>query len=315
MPGARLRYNRTDVPLPRILLVDDDRAMLRTIEEMVRECGYEAVAANSWTDALRLYQQAKPDLVLLDVMMPTIDGFKLAKMLKDSDHERFVPIILITGLGDVESKRRGMASGADDFLTKPVSAVELEIRVSAMLRIKELTDQIQAANEQLAELAATDPLTQLENRRVIYEHLEREFARARRYNHPLAVFMLDIDHFKAVNDSHGHQVGDEVIKLVADVLRASTRETDMIGRYGGEEFLVLAPETGADAALVAAERIRGAVQQRTASHPDLPRCTISIGIATTEAVEAAHFEDLIHLADEALYEAKKGGRNRCAVAR
>jgi len=303
------------VTVPRILLVDDDRAMLSAIEEMVRDCGYDAVAANTWTDALRIYKQAKPDLVLLDVMMPTIDGFKLAKMLKGNDPERFVPIILITGLGDIESKRRGMASGADDFLTKPVSPVELQIRVSAMLRIKELTDQIQAANEKLAELAATDPLTRLKNRRVIYEHLEREFARARRYDHPLAVFMMDIDHFKNVNDSFGHNVGDEVIKLVADVLRASTRETDLVGRYGGEEFIVLAPETDSSAARVFAERIRASVAGATDARQDMPACTISIGIATTETVKAAQFEDLIHLADEALYEAKRAGRNRCAVSR
>lgn len=289
--------------------------MLSALEEMVRECGYEAVSARSWSDALRVYRQARPDLVLLDVMMPTIDGFKLARILKNEDTERFVPIILITGLGDMESKRRGMASGADDFLTKPVSQVELQIRLSSMLRIKELTDQIQAANDKLAELAATDPLTQLKNRRVIYEHLEREFARCKRYDHPLAVFMLDIDHFKPVNDTHGHAVGDAVIRLVADVLRASTRETDLVGRYGGEEFIVLAPETSSADARLVGERIRAAVERETANRESVPACTISVGAATSEAVHAAHFEDLVHLADAALYDAKKAGRNRVVVAK
>jgi diguanylate cyclase (GGDEF)-like protein len=296
------------------LLVDDDRAVLAAMEDMVRELGYEPVTARSWSDALRVYRQSRPDCVLLDVMMPAIDGFKLARILKSEDAERFVPVILITGLGDLESRRRGMASGADDFLTKPVSPVELQIRLSSMLRIKELTDQIQSANEKLAELAATDPLTQLRNRRVVYEQLEREFARARRYKHPLAVFMMDIDHFKSVNDTHGHGVGDEVLRVVARVLRRSTRETDMPGRYGGEEFIVLAPETSAADARVVAERIRANVQADTEAAAGIPTVTISIGIASTEATAATTFEDVIHLADEALYAAKKRGRNRVVVS-
>ncbi len=299
---------------PRILLVDDDRAILSALEKMVREHGYETVTARTWSDALRVYRRSKPDMVLLDVMMPAIDGFKLARILKDEDVERFVPIILITGLGDMESKRRGIASGADDFLTKPVSSVELQLRLSSMLRIKELTDQIKAANDKLAELAATDPLTQLRNRRVIYEHLEREFARARRYDHPLSVFMMDIDHFKSVNDNHGHGVGDEVLRVVARVLRNSTRETDIVGRYGGEEFIVLAPETGAEAAMIVGERIRTAIQAESEAGAGIPTVTISIGVATTQAVEAAHFEDLIHLADQALYSAKRAGRNQVKMA-
>jgi len=291
----------------RILLVDDDRAMLAALEQMVRECGHEPVTARTWTEALRAYRQATPDLVLLDVMMPNIDGFKLARIFKKENTERFVPVILLTGLGDVDSKRRGMASGADDFLTKPVTQVELEIRLQSMLRIKELTDQISEANNKLAELASTDPLTQLKNRRVIYEHLEREFARSRRYKHPLSVFMMDLDHFKAINDTHGHGVGDDVLRLVAQVLRTSMRETDLVGRYGGEEFIILAPETNADGARLVGERVRTRIAAESA-------VTTSIGVATTEAVAAAHFEDLVHLADEALYEAKKQGRNRVVIA-
>ncbi len=299
----------------RILVVDDDRAALSRLSGMVQECGYEAMTALTWSDALRLYRQATPHLVLLDVMMPTIDGYKLARILKNETPEHFVPIILITGLDDTESKRRGMASGADDFLTKPVGPVELEIRIQSMLRIKELTEKIEAANAKLAELASTDPLTQLKNRRVVYEHLEMEFARSRRYKHPLAVFMMDIDHFKQVNDRHGHGVGDEVLRVVARVLRGNTRSTDIVGRYGGEEFIVLAPETNTTDSRIVAERIRTGVAAATAAEPGLPDATISIGVATTEGAAVAHFEDLVHLADNALYEAKKQGRNCCVVAK
>ncbi|RMH43089.1 MAG: diguanylate cyclase [Deltaproteobacteria bacterium] len=298
----------------RILIVDDDRSMLSAVADMVRDQGHEPHTATSWTDALRLYRQVRPDCVLLDVMMPTIDGFKMAQLLKREEEGGFVPIILITGLGDVESKRRGMASGADDFLTKPVNAVELEIRLASMLRIKDLADQLQRANDQLAELAATDGLTQLRNRRVLYEHLEREFARARRYKHPLAVFMLDVDHFKQVNDVHGHAVGDDVLRVVARVITTQTRETDIAGRYGGEEFVVLAPDTPTAAARVLGERIRAAVHAETEAADGVPAVTVSVGIATTESVQPAQFEDLLHLADEALYRAKKRGRNRVELA-
>jgi diguanylate cyclase (GGDEF)-like protein len=298
----------------RILLVDDDRSMLSALDTMVRDAGYEAAMATNWSDALRVFRSYVPDLILLDIMMPTIDGFKLARILKEQSTDRFVPIILITGLGDIESKKRGLASGADDFLTKPVAPVELQLRLRSMLRIKELTDDLQRANNRLAELASTDPLTQLKNRRVIYEHLEREFARARRYSHPLAVFMIDIDHFKAINDGHGHSIGDAVLRMVSAILERSTRETDLVGRYGGEEFIVLAPETAVDAAVIMGERIRLNVAAETERHDQIPSCTISVGVTTTESVKVVHFEDLIHLADEALYSAKRRGRNRVVPA-
>jgi diguanylate cyclase (GGDEF)-like protein len=299
----------------RILLVDDDRAMLAGLEEMVVACGHEAIPAQTWSEALRLYRQAKPDLVLLDVMMPDIDGFKMARILKKEDAAGFVPVILLTGLDDLESKRRGMASGADDFLTKPVSPVELEIRLQSMLRIKELADQLRAANDKLAELAATDPLTGLRNRRAVYEHLEREYARAKRYRHPLAVFMLDLDHFKSVNDTHGHHIGDAVLKLVADTLKRSVRETDLVGRYGGEEFIILAPETSSKDAWIVGERVRATIAAASAAADGLPDVTTSIGGVTTESEAVRAFEDLVHVADAALYEAKDAGRNRVVVAR
>jgi diguanylate cyclase (GGDEF)-like protein len=299
----------------RILLVDDDRAMLTALTEMVRDCGFQALPASTWSEAIRVFRQSKPDLVLLDVMMPTIDGFKLARILKSENSEAFVPVILLTGLGDIESKRRGMASGADDFLTKPVTPVELEIRLSSMLRIKELTDQIQSANAKLAELAVTDALTLLHNRRSLNDALEREFARARRYKHSLAVYMLDIDHFKKVNDTHGHATGDRVLSLVAAVMRKSTRETDVVGRYGGEEFMILAPETSASDAHMVGERVRTKVESSSTAAADVPAVTISIGIATTDTVAAASVEELVQLADAALYQAKREGRNRCVAAR
>jgi len=298
----------------RVLLVDDDRSMLDALAALVAECGHEALVASTWTDALMLFRRARPDLVLLDVMMPTIDGYKLARMLK-AEADRFVPIILITGLGDLESKRRGMSAGADDFLSKPVAPLELEIRLNAMLRIQQLTDEIAAANRKLAELATTDPLTRLYNRRALYEHLDREFQRSQRYGNAFAVLLLDIDHFKRVNDTWGHAVGDRVLVAVSQIVRETVRQTDFVGRYGGEEFLVLAPETPHLNARVLAERIRARVEAGTRGGGDQrPAVTVSVGVASSDAVRTQHFEELIQLADDALYAAKHAGRNRCEMA-
>jgi len=296
----------------RVLLVDDDRTMVETFGEMVEACGYQSLPAHTWSDALRIFRRARPDIVLLDVMMPTIDGYKLARMIK-ADSDSFVPIILITGLDDLESKRRGMASGADDFLTKPVAPLELQIRLNAMLRIKELTDQLAAANVKLGELAVTDTLTGLCNRRALYAHLEREFNRSRRYGNPFSVLMLDIDHFKSVNDTWGHAVGDRVLVTVSSILKNTVRKTDFVGRYGGEEFLIVAPETPHAAGAVLGERIRRAVEEGTSQVEGQPRVTISIGVACSEIVSVGASEDLVQLADAGLYQAKDGGRNRCVV--
>ncbi|MBI4510035.1 MAG: diguanylate cyclase [Deltaproteobacteria bacterium] len=298
----------------RLLLVDDDHATLEQLSRMVSEIGYQPMTATTWSDALRLFREGKPDLVLLDVMMPTIDGYKLARIIK-SDSAMFVPIILVTALEDIESKRRGMASGADDFLTKPVTSLELQIRLSSMLRIKELTDQLQQANAKLNQLAVTDPLTGLHNRRSLYAQLEREFGRAQRYGRPLTCTMIDIDFFKQVNDRYGHQVGDRVLRMVGDVLRATIRATDVAGRFGGEEFMILAPETGRDTATTLGERIRATVQGCSEAAGDgIPLVTVSVGIATTESLDGCGYDDLVHLADDALYRAKRDGRNRVVIA-
>jgi diguanylate cyclase (GGDEF)-like protein len=298
----------------RILILDDDRSVRQLLARMLGECGYEPLVAANWTEALRLFRETPPNLVLLDIMMPGVDGYKMAKMFRSAGGA-FVPIILLTALEDLESKRRGMAAGADDFLSKPVSPLELQIRVSSMLRIKVLTDQLARANDQLAELAITDALTGLYNRRYLDQLLDREFARAKRYQRPLACLLLDIDHFKAVNDTHGHQVGDRVLVLLGEVLRKTLRNTDVPARFGGEEFMVLAPETNAEAGVIVAERLRTRIaEESAAAGGGIPRITVSIGIATTQHEQASSSGELVRLADEGLYRAKNAGRNRVVNA-
>jgi diguanylate cyclase (GGDEF)-like protein len=303
----------------RILIIDDERAQCNHLARVVQDWGAIPIVAQTTQDALKLYRDAAPDLVLLDVLMPKIDGYKLAKIFKSDG--KYIPIILLTALDDLDSKRRGLAAGGDEFLSKPVNVLELQIRVSSMLRIRRLTHelegvnlQLEGLNRQLQAFASIDPLTQLTNRRVLNERLDQEFARAARYKHTLACIMLDVDHFKKVNDTRGHIVGDQVLVQVAAAITATIRKTDVAGRFGGEEFLVLVPETPATGAQVLAERLRRAVASSGGAQNGLPSVTISIGIATTELAVGTPLE-LLQRADEALYEAKRTGRDRVVVAK
>jgi two-component system, chemotaxis family, response regulator WspR len=313
-PGAALDWVASSLRGARVLIVDDDPLQCSHLAQVVREWDAEPFTAQTLADALRLHKEARPDLVLLDVMMPHIDGYKLAQMFKRN--ATFVPIILLTALEDIDSKRRGLSAGADEFLTKPVNALELQIRMSSMLRIKRLAEELERVNKELAELATVDPLTQVANRRAVEQRLVHEFYRARRYKHPFTVILVDIDHFKSVNDDYGHAMGDKVLIEVAAAIRQSTRSTDMVARFGGEEFIVLAPETSASSGEHMADRIRQSIADRTASKGEqgLPAVTASLGVASTEFAIATETE-LVARADQALYRAKREGRNRVILAR
>jgi diguanylate cyclase (GGDEF)-like protein len=291
-----------------ILIIDDARGSREALVEMVEALGYTAVASDNPLEGLRLVGEVKPSLVLLDVVMPRIDGYKIAAAIKAQP--RYVPVILLTALNDVESKRRGQAAGADDFLSKPVAQLELQIRIAAMLRIKSLTDALDAANRRLSELADIDGLTQVPNRRRIEEWLHSEFERAKRYRRPMAVQLLDIDHFKRVNDTHGHAVGDAVLRTVAQALAATVRQSDHVGRWGGEEFLVVAPEVDRAGAVALGERLRRRVELETVAVEGGVGATVSIGAVAWDGRAETTAAALVKSADEALYEAKAAGRNR-----
>jgi diguanylate cyclase (GGDEF)-like protein len=296
----------------RVLIVDDEPLQCAEMAKLVAEWGGEPFKAQQLSDALRLHKEARPDLVLLDIMMPNVDGYKLAQMFKRASP--FVPVILLTALDNIDSKLRGLSAGADEFLGKPVNALELQIRLSSMLRIKRLTDQLELLNRNLAELATIDPLTQVANRRAVEERLEHEFQRENRYKRPFACVLVDIDHFKAVNDTYGHPVGDRVLVEVAAAIRESIRTTDLVARFGGEEFIIVAPETGTTAGRLMAERILRAIANRTRAKADqgLPGVTASLGVTSTE-VKVENKAGLIANADAALYRAKHEGRNRVVV--
>ncbi len=312
-PGAASDLLATSLRGTRVLIVDDDPLQCSHLAGVMKQWEAEPFTAQTLADALRLHKEARPDLVLLDVMMPHVDGYKLAQMFKRSS--TFVPIILLTALEDIDSKRRGLSAGADEFLTKPVNTLELQIRMSSMLRIKRLADELEKVNKELAELATVDPLTQVANRRAVEQRLAHEFQRARRYRHPFTVILIDIDHFKAVNDKYGHPTGDKVLIEVAAAIRASTRNTDMVARFGGEEFIVLAPETPSSSGGFVADRIRKAVAQRTSAKKsdEFPSVTASLGVASTELPVTSETE-LVTRADQALYRAKHEGRNRVVIS-
>jgi len=298
-----------------ILVVEDEPLLRSDLCERIDRLGWRALPAASGFEALSLLRRERPSLAVVDVVMQGMDGFKLAGTIKE-DRETFTPVLLVTALSDEASRRRGHAAGADDFLVKPVSTFELELRIKAMLRIKELTEQVQAANRRLTELATTDGLTGLSNRRRFDELLTYEAARSARYGHTFTLLLLDIDHFKRVNDLYGHVVGDHVLRHVAARLKATVRTTDHLARYGGEELAVIAVGTDAANSRIFGERLRRAIGDRAIQLEDGRSIgvTVSIGGATSTPESAPAPLVLIERADAALYSAKRAGRDRVALS-
>jgi two-component system, cell cycle response regulator len=297
--------------LGRILVVDDNLDNVEIISTRLRYRGYEIVEAHNGKEALAAFEQQAPDLVLLDVMLPDINGYDIARRLKSSN-ESFTPVILVTALGDTQDKVAGLDAGADDYLTKPINFPELEARVRSMLRIKRLQDELEEKNRELERLSISDGLTGLFNHRHIHGLLHEEFDRADRTGERLTVAMFDLDRFKSVNDNYGHQAGDRVLEDFAEILRESAREIDRLGRYGGEEFMVILPDTSIEDGVVFVERVRREVARRPfdIGRAEPLKMTTSAGVATYPHEGIVNPESLIRLADEALYAAKTGGRNR-----
>lgn len=298
-----------------ILVVDDDpdvRAFLRAVLE---HDGHRVTEAASGPEAMARLRRSRPSLVLLDVLMPAMDGFAVVHAIK-REPGPFVPVILLTALDDPPSRKKGIDAGADEILVKPVHPFELRLRCRAILRIQQLTEALHAANKRLRALARTDELTDVRNRRGLRAALAREFRRAERYGGALSLMLFDVDRFKSVNDRFGHAVGDRALYAVAQALKKSVRGVDVVGRVGGEEFVVLAPETPARDAFAVAERLRRAVAERavTAADGTLVRVTVSCGVATLAAVRARTPDELMGHADAALYRAKSRGRDRTEVA-
>lgn len=295
----------TELGRAKVLIVDDDALGASHVAAAVSDLGHEAIIATHWTEAMRSFGD-DVDLVLMDAVMPDVDGFKLTKILRGRASS-YTPILFLTALGDVAAKELGVSVGADDFLTKPLDRVELRMRMTAMLRIRRLTQELEAQRRNYARLAHVDQLTGVPNRRSYDERLAAELALARVSGQPLSLLLVDIDHFKAVNDTHGHAVGDELLAFMGELLNETTRRDDWAFRYGGEEFVVLARDTERRAATILAERIRELFEARSPQTSAGARtCSIGVAIYDPELDEA---EDLFDTADANLYRAKRSGRN------
>jgi two-component system, cell cycle response regulator len=309
-----------DAKRARILVVDDHPDNLEILNaRLSRE--YEVVTASNGQEALDRVRSEPPHLILLDVMMPVMDGYEVSHRIKNDSSLPFIPIILVTARDSTEDKVTGLRD-ADDYLTKPVNFPELEARIRSMLRIKGLQDEVDRKNRELEEvnkklrkLSITDGLTELFNHRHVHELLHEEFERSRRSGDPMAVTMLDLDRFKQVNDTYGHPTGDVILYETGRILREVAREIDMIGRYGGEEFIAILPGATEAAAAQFAQRVR----ERVASHvyrdeATEVRMTLSAGVVSYPECQTDNPDHLIKHADEALYAAKANGRNQVVRA-
>ena len=302
----------------RILVVDDHEDNIELLRARLEAWGYEVQSAKDGLEAISMVEAAPPDLILLDVMMPTIDGNEVARRIKQNPALPFIPIIMQTALDSTESKVEGLEAGADDYITKPIEFAELKARLRSMLRIKRLQEELEErerqlleANERLRHMSRTDGLTGLDNRRYIEQQLDMMYAHSERLGEPLSCVMCDIDRFKSVNDEYGHHAGDAVLKQFALLLLQEAREIDRVGRYGGEEFVILLPGTVLDAAVTFAERVRKQIEDHTFSFDGgtLKR-TASFGVAAWPHPRITTCEGIMRRADDALYVAKETGRNR-----
>jgi two-component system, cell cycle response regulator len=302
---------------PRVLLVEDNATQAKLVVHYLNGRGFDVSWVSDGAAGIHAALASPPDCVLLDAQLPDIDGFSVCRMLRSREDTRGLPIIMLTSRSAVEDRIRGLEAGASDYLPKPFDPGELEARIRSTVRAQEISREVAEKNRHLESLlskfqalATTDDLTGLSNRRMFFEELEREIARFVRYGSPVALLLVDVDRFKAVNDDYGHQAGDSVLKTLGALLAETFRRTDLAARYGGEEFAVLLPETGLDQAVDVAERLRRRVEA-TAFPSPAGELAVTISVGAAVAGDGARdAESLVRAADEALYRAKSGGRNR-----
>lgn len=295
----------------RILIVDDKPDVRDSVGEYMRRAGYEAESATCVEEALSRMRAAVFDVVITDIQFPSgLGGLELTQIVRREHH---ADVIVMTGYSRDCSYEEAVSRGASDFVLKPFRTEELLLRVRRVLRERELTDERNRMMEKLQKLAVTDGLTALYNSRHFFSQLELEVDRSVRYQHPLSLLLIDIDHFKDFNDAFGHLEGDKVLVRFSQILRSCLRANDSAYRYGGEEFTVILPETGAEEARTVAQRIRMALEAESFHPPSGPAVTKTISIGVTEYSPGEPMAALIRRADEAMYLSKQEGRNRVSV--
>jgi two-component system cell cycle response regulator len=295
----------------KILVADDSAIYRKLVEQSLSQEQYTVFLAKSGQQAMDLFIEHRPALVITDWSMPDVSGIELCQRIRRDHKEFYAYVILLTGNTDKEEVIEGLAAGADDYLTKPFHSGELQARVRVGRRIVDLHREIQDKNRQLEEMALTDSLTGLPNRRAIDFWASRQLSAAIRHDFHVWAVMADLDHFKSINDTHGHDAGDMVLKSFAEILKSNTRSSNICGRLGGEEFLVVITHVEKENAAIGIERIRKqfAAQKFTVGHCTFG-ATASFGIAGIRATGIPDLGELITRADAALYSAKRQGRNR-----
>ncbi len=316
--GEQLSVSTTD-RRPCILVVDDDASTARLVRSWYQSESYEVLDAADGAAGLAVARESNPDVILLDLKMPVLDGLSMARVLREENATRAIPVIMLTACRDVDSKVKAFSAGADDYVTKPFEVEEVDARIRTMLRRREAlvglertVRDLSATNQHLEQLLMVDEKTGLYNFREFQRRLSQEYQRAERYSVALSLVFFDLDRFKQLNDGLGHQAGDRVLQEFAVLLTGGARTNDIAARYGGEEFALILPHTDGEMAARVAERVRRAVKEFVFLRDKTPtRVTVSAGVATfPSAASIETMEDLVRAADLAMYDAKDAGRDR-----
>lgn len=297
----------------KILIVDDDHAIRNSIQEFLTILDFKTYTAESAEKALLFLKTYHVDVIITDIIMNGMDGLEMTKVIKENYD---TDVIVITGYTGDYSYEAAINKGADDFIFKPVRFEELLLRLKRVLRERALRQERTQMLERLRELAITDNLTKLYNSRHFYNQLENEINRYNRYQRPLSLLLIDVDHFKEFNDTHGHLEGDKVLFKIAKVITSCLRTMDTAYRYGGEEFTVILPETTCNAAMAVSERINEVVKEDLFIGEEFlgdDKKEMSVSIGVTEYLPGELVTDFVRRADKAMYMAKEGGRNRTSL--
>ena len=292
-----------------ILIVDDTVTNLDILADLL--CGYDVIDALSGFDALKIVNEEEVDLILLDIMMPEMNGFEVCQKLKSNPKTKHIPILFITALTDETNIEMAYEIGASDYITKPFKSTELLAKVKRELHIQGLINSLEQSKKELELLASTDPLTKLYNRRYFTDSSLHILSLCKRQNENLSLIILDIDNFKSINDTYGHKTGDDVIIHIANKLLNDQRQSDISCRFGGEEFVILLPNTSKDSAMTIAEKLRHKIENSVVeTNEGIVKYTISLGVTTIDVQSEQDIEAALKRADDALYVSKNNGKNQ-----
>lgn len=291
----------------KVLIVDDNRVNLHLLQEILQDEGFITKCVNESTKVMEQAIIFRPDIILLDIMMPELDGFEVCKLLKEDSELNNIPVIMITAKTESADVKRALEFGAFDYIKKPVDKIEVVARIHSAYKYKVTNDKLRA-------MAMRDGLTGLYNHTLLIELFQKEIAKSDRLNNNIAFVMLDIDHFKSINDTYGHMIGDEILRKISAMIVETVRIGDIVGRYGGEEFSIVLSDISEEAVLDVCERIRRNVEQHIFKVDGKNiKITVSVGVCIKNQQSKVSKNDIIKNADKALYEAKRSGRNKCEM--